>query len=808
VSAGKYKHIGERGGDWDGVAVGLPDDAEPGHYVLWWHWSGYYDCVDFDRFPEKVDDANKYGVDKPNYVYNRIDHCQYQEPRMIKSSCLVTKSAAECRKLIEKFSPDDGKSSVRIGINVIPAHNPVSKVAFDFVNIPWNNHTCANSEATMVTGTVTKSALPINWANWKQTKTEGASCKKFMNTDGGGSNDKVYNTMSLQSAVLTCSMAKCTGIVWKVSPTPMQSGVHEFQFCLDVVTTTPKEGHTIFLKSQTAVPYVPPPASPSDWVAKVSFQSANVAAPPAGWVADTGAVKGSNKYGWSCETKMTGQKADLNYQTTWIGRQKRCPDGSNRVWEHDLPNGVYNISTFHSTTYPATPYPNGPGTHACAVEGVQMTASGTKDSNDPFVTTVEVRDGKLTFSTQYHEQGPRCDVTNYIMIQRVASATLPDLWLPVNPARGAAWWQLRLDDVEPVGLVHIKPPSMKDYNPKSRSYPRHCAAHLLTRGTDKCQPKDQAGYTEPLHRGAVVSVGDAPCSGDDCPGGTVCTVIDGPVRCTGDIPGGIRDASQYLCSYYVDCKGAVGRYVRVHLPGTKRIFEAEVVVNKAQPTLPKDSFVCYAVEARTQTETAPEITITDDPMDPAFYSTCYVREQDIAWRPPAIKSTPAKPKWEYNGQCLDCDTYERNRQPHNVTDMPAIPWALSDTCEACDGESLTALAARLQPTPQSDGDGVGAGTVIGWMIFVALVIAVAGLAVRYRAQIADKARALVPSSSAGPASSSAARANKAGDFANPLAQETSASASEPAHPSRPAPPATSAQAPPLRPAPPATTSSA
>ena len=49
----------------------------------------------------------------------------------------------------------------------------------------------------------------------------------------------------------------------------------------------------------------------------------------------------------------------------------------------------------------------------------------------------------------------------------------------------------------------------------------------------------------------------------------------------------------------VDCHGAKGKYVRVQLPGKKRLFYAHSIqVTRATPVMPKDAVVCYGVEPR------------------------------------------------------------------------------------------------------------------------------------------------------------------------------------------------------------------
>ena len=832
VSAGKYEHVGERAGDWDGVAVGLPADAEPGHYVLWWHWSGYYDCVDFDRFPDKIADDLVYGKDGfkrnasgqlilnpkgekiPNVVYNRVDHCQYQDVRRVVSKCVVTKTADECRDLVESSRMARNPKS-RIGINVIPAKNP-ALAAFDYVNIPWQNFSCANSDVTTAKGTVTTRNAPpqlaVDWARWRKDTVAGARCKYMIVPTGDrlfqAASSTDYFTMDLKTALLKCSSARCAGIVWKAGARPMAEGEHAFQFCGEsssrvyvaaakIWATVPSEGHDAFFKPMASWrPFAPAPPSPPSPAIRVSFQPESTKAgaypaPPAGWKADTGKTKGTGAYGWTCDNTagMRAGKTVQDHLSSYLSFDTVfCPDGTPKVWEIDVPNGVYSITSYHNSIHPDFPERSPGGVASCTTEGQAIKGGGgqTQMDQEPYVRTVEVTDGRYTYGKAEGETASRgCTATNYLEIQKVASGTIPDLWLPAA-ARTSAWWQLRLDDVAPIGLVYIKPPGMIDF--ESDMGRLDCRSQLLLRGTDKCLGRESGmRSSDPSAApGMVISVADAPCSGDSCPGGTVCEVVNAPVYCAGDIGGGIRTVSDALCPYYIDCKGALGRYVRVHLPGAQRIIDAEIVVNLQQPVLPVDAFVCYAVEAKAATETRPEIKITDDPMDPAFYSTCYVREQDIEWRPPVGKAKPAKSKWQFNGQCLACDVYRRNLEPHDRAQMPAIPWAISERCEDCDGDTLQQLAAKIAPRSGGGDGGVGAGTVLGWLVFFALFFAAAGLAVRHRARIAAWAKAHVaqPPAAAGAAASTTPAA---GEFANPLAEDDGGKAA-PAGPARPPPP--------------------
>jgi hypothetical protein len=102
---------------------------------------------------------------------------------------------------------------------------------------------------------------------------------------------------------------------------------------------------------------------------------------------------------------------------------------------------------------------------------------------------------------------------------------------------------------------------------------------------------------------------------------------------------------------------------------------------------PEDTVVCYGIEAQVHKDSStPEYVVSNDPSDPIFYSTCYVRERAIDFDPPhgsesslageaevedapdsgstfvsqsAVAGKVAKPQWKYNNKCLDCDSFDR-----------------------------------------------------------------------------------------------------------------------------------------------------
>ena len=104
-----------------------------------------------------------------------------------------------------------------------------------------------------------------------------------------------------------------------------------------------------------------------------------------------------------------------------------------------------------------------------------------------------------------------------------------------------------------------------------------------------------------------------------------------------------------------------------------------------------DQLVCYAVEGRISTTTQPEYITTDDPEDPAFYSTCYVRGPILTWLPPQI-ATPVPPaKWNLGeGMCLDCDSFRATRLERDVPNNISVPfWTVVTPCTSLSGSIST-----------------------------------------------------------------------------------------------------------------------
>ena len=85
------------------------------------------------------------GKDIGKYVWNKVDHCQYVEPRDVKTRCLIsTRSPDICVKQLAASRTESGcgnECATRVGINVVPFKNPPSVLFPDRVAIPWANGT-------------------------------------------------------------------------------------------------------------------------------------------------------------------------------------------------------------------------------------------------------------------------------------------------------------------------------------------------------------------------------------------------------------------------------------------------------------------------------------------------------------------------------------------------------------------------------------------------------------------------------------------------------------------------------------------
>lgn len=239
-----------------------------------------------------------------------------------------------------------------------------------------------------------------------------------------------------------------------------------------------------------------------------------------------------------------------------------------------------------------------------------------------------------------------CSVINTVEIYKISDNRFPPQWLPSSGA-GGAWYQHEVPRGTKIGLVNIKFPRSPAGSPSAYGQQYADCRYAWMLYGDRCQytgsrtGADHAANTPIGHfnaadQGFTVSVADEPCTADGgCVGGTICMVVRAPwIRVWGRVAPLPQD-------FAIDCNGAQGKYVRIHLPGANRIFSGAAYVNRAEPpALTPNQLACYGVIARAQTSTVPEYVISHDPADPIFYSSCLVRERNMEWEAP---NTPPPP---------------------------------------------------------------------------------------------------------------------------------------------------------------------
>lgn len=767
------------------------------------------------------------GLMEPGNVWGKIDHCQYTPPfRQVLSRCLpATNGAQACLDQVNQayYNATDSASFHgltprfldRIGINVVPIQNPNSSAFPDQVNIPWMNHTCGNADMTRLTGPVSYDTPSSTLVSRTRNQTVGRVCT--------ASSVQFVERTSMRSAMQRCSVMRyCNYLVWERTNTSggLWDGGHIFRGCSATrsAASVQQQLYTAFSRPAEYNPYYDMSA-PRTWTRTFSFQPSTAQVTlPVGWLADTGGVfqqRGNVQYGWRCPLTATYLRATSNVLTQTVNTTQAvnlhlsiCPDGSRNKWEVAVPNGVYKVTTGHNTSEI-----RGQG---CIVEKTQLVGREIRRGPVNSYKVVEVSDGRLTFETIndiapfrdvtsgfLHRSG--CSYVNYIAVERVGSApSLPELWFPTSSTSSGAWRQERLSERVPVGLVSLEFPVQINMQTPAQvstggfltsgavngngvavgqphqTWAYDCRMGWLFKGghcaqlTYSTQRVLDSWNSEGRHRplgvfsdtsteGAVVSVSDTPCDANGCPGGTVCQRLEAQHRVYGTYT--------TATGLDVDCRGAVGQYLRVHLPGGGRIFAAQVSVNRANviPTQP-NQMVCYAVHARIATQTTPEFITTSDPLDPIFYSTCYVRERKITWLPSPVAQAVPTPHWAFNNNtCLTCDSFSRNQvEPDRPNDYTVPIWVFADECVDCDasdplGNDPLTCAASASASSSSSNSALSIGVAVT-VILLVLIIATLGL-------VAHRRRQGLPANPFGRAYGKPARFRAAKRRPQPLADE-------------------------------------
>eukprot|EP01115_Flamella_aegyptia_P011615 TRINITY_DN550_c0_g2_i1.p1 TRINITY_DN550_c0_g2~~TRINITY_DN550_c0_g2_i1.p1 ORF type:complete len:579 (+),score=218.16 TRINITY_DN550_c0_g2_i1:32-1768(+) len=122
----------------------------------------------------------------------------------------------------------------------------------------------------------------------------------------------------------------------------------------------------------------------------------------------------------------------------------------------------------------------------------------------------------------------------------------------------------------------------------------------------------------------------------------------------------------------------------IYVPWNLTVFNATKSRLLANAT--SDKFICYTVMPADFTDTTDEYTVSKDPDDPIFYSTCYYRYRGYSF-PGYVDNTALSPglgPWRFNDKCVDCAN-----QAVNVYSNIVPQWSVSEKCINCDKEPVT-----------------------------------------------------------------------------------------------------------------------
>lgn len=680
-SAMRYNHLYHTPSDYDSIKLDIPGRSGLGHHIIHWRWSGYYDCVDVDRRAAVVPADIIYGTISPGHVYNRVDHCQYREPQRVDAPCMqVTDSVLPCIRRLPGW-----KTNNRLGVQVVPLKNPatVFKNFEDNVEIPWSNGVCSGTTWLQLPGEVTEKAT--DWGKfWSRTvRSEGTKCTD--RAHGGW--------MDLKRAVARCMHYQgCKGVTVKVSGGHFkETMILDYDMCMSTTVSSTEDDVEWMVAMQDESKTnrrLFNLVGEDPIIVNFAPKKDEAGAAPAGALVDVGEpyqAQQGNVFGWSC---------DKTVECTWCCREGcdasersccqtnaaydksytysvhyHCPNGKSKFWDLQVENGIYSIDSYHTDTNVNTDDVDVSG---CNIEGVRLQQAwdGTPAQPHKVVGThVEVLDGSITLNGDAGESWG-CRYLNYLSITKVGlPGSWGESWLP---HMDSPHWQLHRSTTGPVGNVRIV--NLQYYEPMYRDNGvPSCPAWWLFRG-GVCVEGRPMGWFNGTEEGLSVYVSHTPCFADGCRNAYKC--------------GDLRLAKSWDTTHYIHCNGAVGAFVTAIAHGRDRILAVGITAYAAEPPVPAeeedDVLVCYGVEARQSTATKPEFEITNDPEDPAFYSTCFVREANITWLDIAEQAKEPS-RWRWHGRCLDCASYQYNQDTTDPLMVPR-PWVLAEECMDCDVE--------------------------------------------------------------------------------------------------------------------------
>ena len=169
----------------------------------------------------------------------------------------------------------------------------------------------------------------------------------------------------------------------------------------------------------------------------------------------------------------------------------------------------------------------------------------------------------------------------------------------------------------------------------------------------------------------------------------------------------------FLVPYQIQCDGVSAKYVRVELPGKRRILDAKIMVHRAKPLqkdLDKWPMACHAIEYHDGTITNGPLNETKDSFDPVFYGTCYTLTPSLqGWIKHPNRTQVIDIHWKYGEKCLKCEKYKALKsgaQSDIQGNLDFINWEetfdYSGTCFNCD--KLETGPWSLKPRRRYEGD--------------------------------------------------------------------------------------------------------
>jgi len=130
--------------EWDISNFKIEGKEGPGHYLIHMVWRGYRDVIDVDLLAQPSTDI--YGRAGSDDDWNKVNHCQHKYYKTGNKSYNKCMFIDPTNRNVKKCLNSCKRNQKCTAVNVVPLYNPES-VAFDEVNIPWNNDKCTKKMA-------------------------------------------------------------------------------------------------------------------------------------------------------------------------------------------------------------------------------------------------------------------------------------------------------------------------------------------------------------------------------------------------------------------------------------------------------------------------------------------------------------------------------------------------------------------------------------------------------------------------------------------------------------------------------------